>query len=75
MILRPIIKIEIECCIMEYYYQRRDQRNILHDYRKFVLVPCYRKDKYETFGYTVATDPWIYNKTEMEMEMIYTEEI
>ena len=69
------IIMEIPCCVMEYYYQRRDQRNILHDYRKYVLVPCYRKDSYETFGYTVAVDPWIYNKGEMEMEHIYTEEI
>lgn len=69
------IIMEIPCVVMEYYYQRRDQRNILHDFRKFVLVPCYRKDKYETFGYTVATDPWIYSKENMEMERIYTEEI
>ena len=65
------IIMEIPCCVMEYYYQRRDQRNILHDYRKYALVPCYRKQ----FGYTVAVDPWIYNKGEMEMERIYTEEI
>ena len=69
------IIMEIPCCVMEYYYQRRDQRNILHDYLKYVLVPCYRKDSYETFGYTVAVDPWIYSKENMEMERIYTEEI
>ena len=66
---------EIECYVMEYYYDRRDSRNILHNYRKYVLVPSYRADKYETFGYTVTWDPWIYSKENMEMERIYTEEI
>ena len=69
------IIMEIPCVVMEYYYQRRDQRNILHDFRKYALVPCYRKEFYETFGYTVAVDPWIYSKENMEMERIYTEEI
>ena len=69
------MKMEIDVTVMEYYYQRRDQRGHLHDYVKCVLVPCYRKDRYETFGYQEAEQPEAYAIEEMEMERIYEDEI
>ena len=69
------MKKEIDVTVMEYYYTRRDQRNRLHDYVQYVLVPVYRMDFYKTFGYQKADQPEVYCIEDMEMERIYKEEI
>lgn len=65
------MKMEIDVTVMEFYYQIRDQRGRLHDLVKYVLVPCYRKDRYETFGYREVEQPEVYDIENMEIERIY----
>ena len=69
------MKLEIDVTVMEFYYQRRDQRGRLHDYVKCVMLPRYRMEGYKTFGYHEAEQPEAYAIEDMEIERIYTEEI
>ena len=63
----------IEVTVMEYYYKERNAAGRLCGFVKYVLVPVYRKDKYETFGYKEAPFIQQYAIDNMKMEEIYTE--
>lgn len=63
----------IEVTVMEYYYKERNAAGRLCSYVKYVLVPVYRKDKYETFGYKETQCIDQYAIDNMTLEEIYTE--